>query len=116
MAKSETTIQIMFINRLVWMMPEYADLVFAIPNGGKRDAKTAMILKNMGVRPGVPDVMIAVPRKKYHGLFVELKKVGGRTSGDQERVISALRTQGFMVVVCEGLEAAWEAVMEYLAL
>lgn len=96
------------------MYPEYADLVFAIPNGGKRDAKTAMILKNMGVRAGVPDVFISVPRGGAHGLFVELKKVGGKLSDDQDRIIEALRAQGYRVEVCEGLEAAWDTAMEYL--
>lgn len=116
MAKSETSIQIMFIQRLVWLAPEFADLVFAIPNGGKRDAKTAMILKNMGVRAGVPDVMIAVPRKRYHGLFVELKRTGGGASDAQVRIADALRAQGYMVVVAVGLDEAWEAATEYLGI
>lgn len=114
MAKSETSIQIQFIQRLKVFYPGLARLIFAIPNGGKRDAKTAMILKNMGVTGGVPDVFVAVPRGEWHGLFVELKKPGGRLSDDQEATIAQLEDVGYAVVVCDSVESAWSLSERYL--
>lgn len=114
MGKSETTIQIQFVQRVKWLYPEYSDLCFAIPNGGKRDAKTAMVLKNMGVTGGVPDVFIAVPKRGRHGLFIELKKPGGRLSSDQERIIDQLERQGYDVEVFDDVELAFDYLTDYL--
>jgi hypothetical protein len=89
--------------------------VFAIPNGGKRDKKTAMVLKNMGVLPGVPDLMVAVPKGEYHGCFIEMKRgPDGLLSRDQEEECLELLGQGYRVIIGEGLENSWEAVCGYL--
>lgn len=64
-----------------WFNYEHQDLrglLFAIPNGGKRDERTAAKLKAEGVVAGVADLMLAVPKNKgeytqYHGLFIEMK-------------------------------------------
>ena len=48
--------------------------VFAIPNGGKRDAAEAAHMKRQGVRAGVPDLCIPLARGGYHGLVIELKR------------------------------------------
>ena len=36
-------------------------LMFAIPNGGARDAVTGAMLKREGVKPGVPDIFLPMP-------------------------------------------------------
>ena len=41
-------------------------LMFAIPNGGARDAITGAILKAEGVKPGVPDVFLPVASGPFH--------------------------------------------------
>ncbi len=43
---------------------------FAVPNGERRDAKTGAKLKRMGVRPGVPDLVVLV---RGVAMFIELK-------------------------------------------
>ena len=47
-------------------------LLFAIPDGGRRDAVTGAHLKAEGVRAGGPDMFLAVPRQNAPGLFPEL--------------------------------------------
>ena len=42
-------------------------LLYHIPNGGKRDAQTAISLKRQGVKAGVPDLHLPVARGGYHG-------------------------------------------------
>lgn len=58
-------------------------LVFAVPNGERRDAKTGAKLKGQGVLAGAPDLVFA-----HNGViaFIEVKKPsGGRLSPAQKR-------------------------------
>lgn len=92
-------------------------LLFAIPNGGHRDIRTAVKLKREGVKRGVPDLMLPVPRGPHHGLFLEMK--AGPTSRVQHEQLvwhTALRAQGYAVRVAYGWESAKVAIENYLAL
>ena len=92
-----------------------SELLFAIPNGGKRNIVTAKLLKDEGVKAGVPDVFLAVPRKEFNGLFIEMKRQdGGRVSKEQKDWMDRLQAQGFEAVVCRGWEGAAEALLRYL--
>ena len=98
--------------RLKW--PELS-LLFAIPNGGSRHPAEAAHLKGQGVRSGVPDVFLPVPRGGYHGLFVEMKRrKGGVVSGNQKDWIGALNGQGYRAVVCRGFQEAADCIEGYL--
>lgn len=97
------------------LAPEVADLVWHVPNGEKRDAKTAIKLKKMGVKPGVPDIDCAVVVPPYAGLKIEMKPdVGGRVDPDQERIHTMLREQGYAVAVAHGAAEAFEILERYL--
>lgn len=90
-------------------------LLFAIPNGGRRDAVTGARLKAEGVRAGVPDMFLAVPRKNAPGLFLELKKQqGGRVSENQKIMHAALTEAGYPVCVCRGWREASVEIEKYL--
>lgn len=97
--------------------PELA-LLFHIPNGGsRRDAREGAHLKKLGVRAGVPDLFLPVPRGAYHGLFIEMKREkGGRTSKDQEMWLLALGSKGYATYVANGFEEARQMLEEYLGL
>lgn len=56
--------------------PELA-LLHHIPNGGTRDPVEAKHLKQQGVKNGVPDLCLPVPRGRYHGLYIEMKRRTG---------------------------------------
>jgi len=67
-------------------------LLFAIPNGGKRDQRTASSLKMEGVLSGVPDIFFAFPTRSAYGLFIEMKRrKGGRVDPEQKKIMKALR-------------------------
>lgn len=92
-------------------------LLFAIPNGGQRNIITAKRMKDEGVRAGIPDLFLAVPRGKFHGLFVEMKKSQGGVVSDAQKVcMEMLSENGYCVTVCHGFIDAQEAVKGYLSL
>jgi hypothetical protein len=94
-------------------------LLFAIPNFAGRIGRLTAVhgakLKREGRKRGVPDVMLPIPRGKYHGLFVEMKRLkGGATSPEQRAWLAALSEQGYRAVRCLGWEQAREEIMAYL--
>lgn len=52
-------------------------MLFHIPNGGKRTKTEAARFRAAGVRSGVPDLFLPCARGGYHGLWIEMKAVGG---------------------------------------
>ena len=97
--------------------PMYPDLrwMFAVPNGGARSPRTAGRLKAEGVRRGVPDVLLDVPRGQWHGLRIELKRPGKHsTSAVQREWIEAYRERGYVAEVCVGWIAARDLIVRYL--
>ena len=91
------------------------DLMYHIPNGGKRGKAEAIRFKAEGVKAGVPDICLPVPRGEWHGLYIELKRrEGGRVSADQAEWIEALMRQGYATAICRGWEDAQRVILAYL--
>ena len=95
--------------------PELA-LLFHIPNGGSRNKLEVAHLKRQGVKAGVPDLCLPVPKGNYHGLYIELKAKDNRPSAKQKEWLQALDEQGYFTAVCWGWQRAKDAVEEYLGL
>ncbi len=90
-------------------------MLHAIPSGGHRHKATAARLKAEGVRRGVPDLCLPVPRSGRHGLYIELKTEQGKPTPEQLGWIQALRRQGYEARVCRGWEQARGLIEGYLA-
>lgn len=90
-------------------------LLFAIPNGGLRNLIVAKRMKAEGVRPGVPDLLLSVPRGHSHALYIEMKKLkGGRVSPDQKEFHKLLAFYGYAVFVAKGFEEAKDIITRYI--
>lgn len=89
--------------------------LFHIPNESASGAKWGIRNRQLGVKSGVPDLMLPIPAGGYHGLFVEMKTARGKVSENQSRWIEALNTFGYRAVVCYGWEAARDEIESYLA-
>lgn len=86
----------------------------AIPNGGRRDKIEAANLKRQGVKAGVSDIFIPVPRGKYHGLYIEMKVGKNKPSKEQKEFLCDMQNQGYAVALCYGCEEAIKVTEKYL--
>ena len=90
------------------------ELLMHIPNGEKRDKRTAAKLKRMLVRPGVPDFCLPLARGGHSSLWIELKDKGGRLSKEQKEMHERLRGRGALVAVCYSGEEVLREIFNYL--
>lgn len=97
------------------MYPELK-LLYHVPNGGKRNTAEAAHLKRQGVKAGVPDLCLPVPRGNYHGLYVEMKAKSNQPTKAQIQWLESLSAQGYKTAVCWGFEAARRVIESYLQL
>jgi len=89
-------------------------LLHHIPNERKCTPAQGMRLKRMGVKSGVPDLMLPVARGGYHGLYIEMKAENGRTSDNQNWWINELALQGYLCRICYGWKDAVYEIERYL--
>ena len=111
---SESEIQVAFMGWLKESYPAVNLVTFHVPNGGYRTAWAGKQLKKEGVKPGVPDIFMAVPSSSYHGLFIEFKYGYNKASEAQLAMMANLSKQGYICRVCYSLEAAQRIVENYL--
>ena len=93
------------------------DYLLAIPNGGSRNIIEARNLKLQGVRAGVPDLMLCVPKNSKAGLFIEMKraiKSASRVSSEQKVWQERLETMGYEVHIAYGCAQAQKIILDYL--
>lgn len=101
--------------------------MFAIPNGGLRDKRTASTLKAEGVRSGVCDVFLPnpvfignSPEYKYCGCFIEMKlekyrnRKNGGCSDEQIDFIEWAASAGYYCKVCYSWTEARDTLIDYL--
>ncbi len=91
-------------------------LLFHIPNERYCTPVQGKQLKLAGVRSGVPDLCLPVPRDRYHGLYIEMKTEKGHTSDAQDWWGERLLEQGYFWEVCHGWQSAVRVLEWYLSL
>jgi hypothetical protein len=101
-----------------WFRNRYGDeignLLFAVGNGGARNAWTAKIMKDEGVRAGVADLILLIPRHGFAGLLVEMKTPDGKQS-DSQKEFERLATQyHYKYVVVRDLNTFQQLMMWYI--
>ena len=115
-APSEDEEQAAVMDYCTGMSAKYPELklIYHVPNEGKRGIAYAAKQKRIGLKPGVPDLCLPVPRKGFHGLYIELKSIDGRVNPKQEEWIKLLQEQGYRAEICRGADRAIEVIAEYI--
>lgn len=102
--------------------PQYYHVFYHPANGEYRHKKTAKDLQDMGLKSGIPDLVLDVTScidgVCYAGLRVEIKpdkKIVRRyPSETQKTVIKQMNHQGYFATVCYGIDEIKSVVTWYL--
>ncbi len=84
------------------------------PNEGKRSLSEGKKLKEMGLSPGFPDISILEPKGKYHGFYIEMKRVGNKLTSDQRTWLDNLRARGYATALCYSADDAIKLIEKYM--
>jgi hypothetical protein len=88
-------------------------LVYASANGGKRNKRTAELLKAQGVKAGIPDIHFPVAKCGYNSLYIELKIPGNKETDVQRSWRLSLALSGNLSLVIFTFEDAFKAIIDY---
>ena len=115
---SEHTEQVALINwcKIMECSHPQLGLIFSIPNGGNRHIVTARKLRAEGMKSGVPDLFLPIPRNGKHGLFIEMKFGKNKASENQQKWLMSLDAENYQTSVCYGFDEGRETIIKYLGL
>lgn len=89
-------------------------LFFSVSNGGARNPWTAKIMKDEGVRAGVSDLILLVPRHGYAGLLIEMKTPDGKQSDSQKEFERLATWAKYKYVVVRSLPTFQQLMLWYV--
>ncbi len=90
------------------------DMLFAVPNGGHRHKATAALMKAEGVKAGIPDLWLPVPKRGFTGLVIEMKFGRNKLQENQLWWMTRLAEQGWRTAVCYSFDEAKRVILDYL--
>jgi hypothetical protein len=91
-----------------------APFLIAVPNGGRRDAKTGALMKKEGAIAGVADLIFFDPFGKKLPLFIEMKLPKGVQSESQVRFERTYTQAGYTYIICRSFDEFKEVVINYM--
>lgn len=94
-------------------VPEYT--LLHIANEGTGSAARGRLQKRQGVRAGVADLFLSVPRGAFSGLWIEMKRQrDGYVRPQQKEFLSEMQRLGYDCAVCRGADAARQKIVAYM--
>jgi len=118
---TEHQIQSEYFKILAWNESKFPDLrfVFACPNGGKRHIGVAVKMKREGVKRGVPDIFIPIPKMDnllciISGKWLETKTDIGKQSKEQKEYQKFLLDKGYNYALCRSVDELLDETENYL--
>ena len=116
--QTEHNLQTACVRWFRYTHPELALCLFAVPNGGARDATTGAMLKAEGATAGVADLLLFVPSHdgKYHALAIEMKTTekGSVQRETQKQWQQAIEATGNRYVVVRDFDHFCAIISDYL--
>lgn len=109
MKEQEHNIQVACVN---WFRYQFNNLlIYAVPNGGQRNAVVAAKLKAEGAMAGVADLVIVA---KDRHIYIEMKTPKGKQSELQVQFEQRVTALGHAYYVCHSIEEFMQVCMQEL--
>jgi|TARA_R100000388_G_scaffold20878_2_gene15790 hypothetical protein len=104
-------------HRIVQLLDyEFPHVIFTHPNNeGKRTPFERFKIKYLGVKAGVPDILIFNACSGFNGLAIELKVGYNKPTESQARWIKQLNAVGWKAEVCRDYESAKDLIIKYMS-
>lgn len=99
------------------LQPMVRDYLIKNVNEGKRSFYSGKRLKAIGLRRGLPDYHLPISNANWHGLWLEMKRIDGKTKTkdyDQVLWIKRLIAAKQYATFCYGAEEAIRITNDYL--
>lgn len=109
----EHKLQVSMVNWFQLQYPSMRHNLFAVPNGGRRDASTGRLLKDEGVLAGVSDLILLKSNQHYGALLIETKTKKGTQRESQKEWESKITADGYKYVVVRSLDDFIKEVNDY---
>lgn len=95
--------------------PSIGRLLFAVPNGGSRNAREAGIMKGEGVTAGVSDMILLYPCSGYNCLCIEFKTEakGSKQSPYQKEWQELTERAGNKYIICRSFDDFHREIKDY---
>lgn len=88
--------------------------IYAVPNAALRGKRERSRILAEGLKAGVSDVCVPIPRKGFHGAYMEFKFGKNTVQANQKEFMEFVTAQGYTTVVVYSWTAAQEWLEGYL--
>lgn len=114
-ANEEHRIQSSCVRWFRCQYPQYAEVLFAIPNAARRSERMGAYMKEEGMLPGVSDLIFLKANRFYGALCIEMKKPKGKQVDTQKKWQQAAERAGNKYALCYSFEDFQREVNDYIA-
>lgn len=111
---NESQIGQSFVDYVHKVFPQLRYNVIKIDNEGKTSWALGKQKKKEGKLKGASDYFIAVPTKRFHGLWLEIKTRTGKESPEQKRFGMEQMKKGYQYAVAHSIDEAIGEINYYL--
>lgn len=100
-----------------WFRLAYRPLarnLIAVPNGGHRNIREAVIMKGEGVMAGASDLVLFAPGENAHALCIEMKTPKGTQTELQKLWQHAVENEGYRYEIVRSFDGFRNLIKDYL--
>jgi len=110
--KSEDEIQFEILDLFKVALIDEA-IYFHVPNGGYRHISVAKKMADLGVKSGVPDLILLVPNNPDKVFFLEVKKPKGNLSDAQKEFRDWCGAHGYPFAIARSRDEAEQIIRHW---
>jgi hypothetical protein len=93
-----------------------SDFLVKIPNEGKRSWFIGKVMKKEGLKKGVSDLFLALPRREKCGLWIEVKSKYGKLTNEQSTWLELMYKLNYGIAVINSVDEGIQAIKDYLGM